>query len=1016
MAFGRNRQGPSENTPESEPSGLVDCGDYEEGDPRYLFHQFLRGCGLTIVIQHPGTSGDLVRQVLPVVPHLARSTPARLGFHHFDHGSDLVWAVVENSYGSALVIFALPDADSMFLVQEVTDPLQQSGLKPHFVMSGEAVLSLHPVLTDTDIAASQDLPGLRFEADTTATLSATLRRAAQHWERRKLDLYARDMTDADGDEVTVLLGLDDGHPVVVSTFSVPAQLDLSDLDPIADRGPYEVRRLESDQVMIIRSVGRQVSAQELEECAQTMVDDVAAGLSILRGDGGPAGSDVADLQFAYDTEWHSMPVWHRVATGPGASVPVRRDLAWPEWEVPYTYIERIRDALPESDDPFEPADALGRELHQLRGSGFEYTWRAAGDGLLVPPRLSLHSAVVEPSTGKVAAIGHPTHVGWDMAPAFDLGAITGSNGLSFPAAGHRGGWTWPAAMLYVGSTRSGLLTPLDGSVGAISVDLDRNSGALAVLHQITGSIFAVTHYPEASDRRTITAIDGLAGNEPLRFSPDGAWLLVSRSSSSILIEADTGRWVELDVPNACWWPGADSALLSLGYETGEVIPRVFDLETNAYSQTFPAVTLDHPFLQDMSHVWFPAVSPQSDEILAMAPVGVSQKYRDEHGVGHHLVRISLMTGQGVLVEPAFVNAAGTAERECREARWTGPTPRRTLRLATTLSARLQLPISLTSAGTADADDAEPLLVHSVNRAIALTKEGRDAHHLMPEIITKLPIGHSDRHGVWSRQGSWLEGLRRPIANFIGTGEVSAGAADGWRAFAATIDSLVDGGTPPFDALDVSWGSSTSREASKINVPEPPSRTSDAPSTRSLLETDAPALVLVRGQNIAVSQMAPGTRRLICRFEASRDSGVALSALLCDADRQAISDQHFVFYNQPTSPRGGVVLQTASGARPEIVISLDLLPSESAVERVTLVCSASTGDALRTRAPLGVFICDEDGVERARFVLGREDLSTESAILLADVYLHNREWKVRAIGQGYDNGLAGIATNFGINVG
>lgn len=43
------------------------------------------------------------------------------------------------------------------------------------------------------------------------------------------------------------------------------------------------------------------------------------------------------------------------------------------------------------------------------------------------------------------------------------------------------------------------------------------------------------------------------------------------------------------------------------------------------------------------------------------------------------------------------------------------------------------------------------------------------------------------------------------------------------------------------------------------------------------------------------------------------------------------------------------------------------------------------------------------------------LSTERAVVLFEFYRRAGTWKVRAIGQGYDDGLAGLARDFGVNV-
>ena len=43
------------------------------------------------------------------------------------------------------------------------------------------------------------------------------------------------------------------------------------------------------------------------------------------------------------------------------------------------------------------------------------------------------------------------------------------------------------------------------------------------------------------------------------------------------------------------------------------------------------------------------------------------------------------------------------------------------------------------------------------------------------------------------------------------------------------------------------------------------------------------------------------------------------------------------------------------------------------------------------------------------------LTSETALVLAEVYRRGGAWKIRAVGQGYADGLAGIATDFGVSI-
>ena len=56
---------------------------------------------------------------------------------------------------------------------------------------------------------------------------------------------------------------------------------------------------------------------------------------------------------------------------------------------------------------------------------------------------------------------------------------------------------------------------------------------------------------------------------------------------------------------------------------------------------------------------------------------------------------------------------------------------------------------------------------------------------------------------------------------------------------------------------------------------------------------------------------------------------------------------------------------------------------------------------------------DDGTAIASFTPPR--LGAETALVIMEIYLRGGAWKARAVGQGYANGLAGIATDFGVSV-
>ncbi|MEU5520637.1 TerD family protein [Streptomyces sp. NPDC047860] len=143
--------------------------------------------------------------------------------------------------------------------------------------------------------------------------------------------------------------------------------------------------------------------------------------------------------------------------------------------------------------------------------------------------------------------------------------------------------------------------------------------------------------------------------------------------------------------------------------------------------------------------------------------------------------------------------------------------------------------------------------------------------------------------------------------------------------------------------------------------------------------------------------------------------VDLSALLVTADGKVRSDDDLVFYNQPSAESGAVRHLAADVGGPErIEVDPAALPAE--VERVVLVASCDADDATRTfRDVKNVQISAAQADGKA--VLFRPPALTdgERAVLLTELYRRGPAWKLRAIGQGYADGLAGLATDFGIDV-
>ncbi|MEV4138226.1 TerD domain-containing protein [Dactylosporangium sp. NPDC049742] len=172
-------------------------------------------------------------------------------------------------------------------------------------------------------------------------------------------------------------------------------------------------------------------------------------------------------------------------------------------------------------------------------------------------------------------------------------------------------------------------------------------------------------------------------------------------------------------------------------------------------------------------------------------------------------------------------------------------------------------------------------------------------------------------------------------------------------------------------------------------------------------------VLVKGANTALS--ATSVRAVLGWTAGAGVPDVDVSALLLTAAGTVRGDQDFVFYNQPVHPGGAVRhagKQMAGGPAHDSIV-VDLARVDRGVERVVIAASADGGTFGQVPG-LHISIVDATlGTEIARF----DDMraTSERAFVAGELYLRNGAWKFRAVGQGWDSGLAGLATAFGITV-
>ncbi|MEU3190563.1 TerD family protein [Streptomyces sp. NPDC006992] len=176
--------------------------------------------------------------------------------------------------------------------------------------------------------------------------------------------------------------------------------------------------------------------------------------------------------------------------------------------------------------------------------------------------------------------------------------------------------------------------------------------------------------------------------------------------------------------------------------------------------------------------------------------------------------------------------------------------------------------------------------------------------------------------------------------------------------------------------------------------------------------------MAKGMNVGLSSLSPHVGSVLVGLSwvsPTGDGDADVSVLLLDANGKVRGDSDFYFYNNPAAADGSVQLlgKTPTENGDEDRISFDLTAVPPGIDRIVVAASRYGGRNFGELADVEVTLADGTGERLLRFAV--EDADTVSAIIFGELYRRGGEWKFRAVGQGYDSGLAGLATDFGVDI-
>lgn len=188
------------------------------------------------------------------------------------------------------------------------------------------------------------------------------------------------------------------------------------------------------------------------------------------------------------------------------------------------------------------------------------------------------------------------------------------------------------------------------------------------------------------------------------------------------------------------------------------------------------------------------------------------------------------------------------------------------------------------------------------------------------------------------------------------------------------------------------------------------------------------IILTKGERISLEKIAPGLSEVFVGLgwdvratDTGDDFDLDASAFMLNSSDKLISDNHFIFYNNCNSPDAGKSVQhmgdnrTGVGEGDDEVIKINLKKVPPDV--VKIVITVTIHEAMERGQNFGQvsnsfvrIVSVTDNKEIARYDLV-EDYSIETALIMAELYLKDGEWRLNAVGSGYQGGLKALLDRF-----
>lgn len=189
-----------------------------------------------------------------------------------------------------------------------------------------------------------------------------------------------------------------------------------------------------------------------------------------------------------------------------------------------------------------------------------------------------------------------------------------------------------------------------------------------------------------------------------------------------------------------------------------------------------------------------------------------------------------------------------------------------------------------------------------------------------------------------------------------------------------------------------------------------------------------SISLQKGQRISLAKVAPsltagfiGLGWDVNATDTGTDFDLDASVFLLGANEKLISDKHFIFYNNLISPDpdqsvkllGDNRTGEGEGDDEGLIVDLRKIPEDvvKIVITVTIHEADKRGQNFGQVSNAYIRLVDvQNKAEVLRYDLS-EEFSVETAVIMAELYNKEGEWRVNAVGSGFQGGLEALLNRY-----